>query len=274
MRSYLLRSMSVVALGVLVCSAGMAQTDQKKTGPPAAPADANDVVGVWTLSGGGAGGGANDHISPWVDKENPTFTPYGKQLMDSHKPSRGPRTVDPKLENDPQAGANPPGLYRSLAYGVYGFEFIKLPDSVFQVMEWYNHWRRIWTDGRKAPEWDTIGPYWYGYAVGTFKGDEFEVQTESLDNRAWLDDWGTPFSEAAKFVEHWHRADHDNLAVKLTINDPMAYTQTWTTRDMKYKFQKKGTPHGELVEAAFAPLDEETFIDNLRDAGAAKSNKK
>ena len=30
--------------------------------------------------------------------------------------------------------------------------FVQLPDEVLQVFEWTNHWRQIWTDGRKIPE--------------------------------------------------------------------------------------------------------------------------
>jgi hypothetical protein len=273
MKSFLIRSVGLVALVVFVWSAAMAQTEQKKSAASGAPPAADDLTGVWVLKGGGGGAAANDHISSWVDKDNPTLTPLGAQLMASHKPSRGPRTVVPALENDPQAGGNPPGLVRTLGYGEYGMKFIKLPDSMFQVFEWYNHWRQIWTDGRKSPDWDSIGPYWYGYSVGNFKGDEFEVQTESLDNRAWLDDWGTPFSEAMKLVEHWRRVDHDTLALKFTINDPMVYTQSWTTKEIRYKYQSKGSQRGELVEAAFAPIDEQEFIENLRDGGAGKNKK-
>ena len=269
MRSYLVRSITVMTLVVLVWSAAMAQTDQKKSAAGPAPA-ADDLSGVWLLNGGG-GANAQGHLSAWVETTNPTLTPEGTKLMDSHKPSRGPRTVVPALQNDPQSGGNPPGLVWTFIYGVYGMEYFKLPDSMFQVFEWYNHWRRIWTDGRKSPDWDTIGPFWYGYSVGNYKGSEFEVQTESLDNRAWLDDWGTPFSEAMKIVEHWRRIDHDTLALRLDIKDPMAYTQSWTTREIKYKLQPRGTPHGELIEAAFPPLDELQFNDSVRDPGADAS---
>jgi hypothetical protein len=265
MTTCLVRSVNAVMLVVLVCSMAMAQTGQKKSTTSSAPHDPHDLTGVWLQKGGG--GGANNHLSPWVEKSDPPLTPQGVQLMATHKPSEGPRTVMPALQNDPQSGGNPPGLIRTLIYG-RPFEIAKLDDSIVMMFEWYHVWRQIWTDGRKVPSWDTVGPYWYGYSVGNFKGDEFEIQTVGMDNRAWMDNWGTPFSEAINLVEHWRRVDHDTLTVKLTINDPMIYAQPWTTKEVTYKYQPKGSPDGELFEVIFAPIDEKVFNDNVRDPGA------
>src|ERR1700722_7584787 len=122
MRSYLVRGVTAMILVVLVWSAAMAQTDQKKSTTSGTPPAADDLVGVWYLNGGGGGANAQGHLSAWVDKTNPTLTPEGQKAMDSHKPSRGPRTVMPAFQNDPQSTANPPGLMRTFIYGVYGME--------------------------------------------------------------------------------------------------------------------------------------------------------
>jgi hypothetical protein len=270
MRSYWVRGITVMTLVVLVWSAATAQTTQKKSTTSGAAPAADDLTGVWLQKGGG--GGAQNHMSPWVDAADPKLTPQGAQLMASHKPSEGPRTVMPALQNDPQSGGNPPGLIRTLIYG-RPFMVTKMDDSMIMMFEWYHLWRQVWTDGRKLPAWDTVGPYWYGYSVGSSKGDEFQIQTVGMDNRAWMDNWGTAFSEAINLVEHWKRVDHDTLKLKLTINDPMIYSEPWTTREITYKYQPKGTPNGELYEVIFAPIDEQTFNNNVRDPGAYGAKK-
>ena len=272
MKSYLVRGVTALLLVVVVGALAIAQTDQKKTTSAAPTAAKDDLTGVWLQRNGGGGLNQQGKMSPWVETTNPALTPDGTKLMAEHKPSEGPRTVMPALQNDPQSGGNPPGLIRTLIYG-RPFQITRLEDSVVMLFEWYHVWRQIWTDGRKLPAWDTIGPYWYGYSVGTYKGDEFQIQTTGMDNRAWMDNWGTAFSESINLVEHWRRVDPDTLTLKLTVNDPATYTQPWTTREITYKYQHKGTPNGELFEVIFAPIDEKIFNDNVRDAGAYGNNK-
>jgi hypothetical protein len=227
--------------------------------------DPGDLTGVWSLAGGGGGGGnQTPHLTSWSNTD-PTLTAEGKRIMATHKPSEGPRIEpEPSLENDPELTGNPEGLIRSLGYGVYGHEFIKLPDSMFHVIEWYHQWRRIWTDGRKMLDSNIYGPYWYGYSVGKYTPQGLEVETSLLDGRAWLDAWGTPMSDQMQMQEHWRRVDQDALALTVTFNDPVIFTQTWTSKELRYR------PHAGLVleEAILGPIDEQAFSQNIRLAGA------
>jgi hypothetical protein len=68
----------------------------------------------------------------------------------------------------------------------------------------------------------------------------------------------------------WRRIDHDNMRLSITLDDPKIYTKPWTSKEINYQFQPKGTPHGELVETIFAPIDEQTFNQNVRDKGEPK----
>jgi hypothetical protein len=68
----------------------------------------------------------------------------------------------------------------------------------------------------------------------------------------------------------WRRIDHDNMRLSITLDDPKIYTKPWTSKEINCQFQPTGTPHGELVEAIFAPIDEQTFNQNVRDKGEPK----
>src|SRR5204862_2265980 len=131
-------------------------------------------------SPGNGGGRGTDAVSRWTS-ELPHMTAEGLAKMKANQPALGPRAIVPAKANDPLGDANPPGLLRTLVYGLDRIMFVHLPDEELQVFEWRHHWRQIWTDGRKIPE--NTGPFWYGYSVGRGEGDTSSDQTGGLDSR-------------------------------------------------------------------------------------------
>jgi hypothetical protein len=103
--------------------------------------------------------------------------------------------------------------------------------------------------------------------VGKWEGETLVVHTLALDERAWLDEWGIPFSSEAKFEERWRRTAPDKLELTLKITDPVYYTRPWTSDAKVYSLQ----PKGELIEMIFAPIDEKEFNDRVRDPAAGKN---
>jgi hypothetical protein len=225
---------------------------------PATPAAANqakpDARGMMS------DGGANTEWGP-----SSPLTPKGLAAVNGNKSGKGPRQVPPAFANDLLGDANPPGLLRALVYG-RPFQMIVLPEKVVQLFEWTRVWREINTDGRPLPE--DIGPFWYGYSVGKWEGDTLVVNTNNLDARAWMDQWGSPFSESLKLQERWRRTSKDNLELVMTIDDPVMYTQPWTTTKRNFRFQTKDMPDGEMLEVIFAPVDEKSFNERIRNPAA------
>lgn len=178
------------------------------------------------------------------------YTPDGLARYNANKPGKGPRQIPPANGNDPLGESNPPGLYRTLVYN-RPFEFIQTKEKVTQLFEWAKIWRNIWTDGRPVPEDVPAGPYWYGYSVGKWDGDTLVVTTLGLDDRAWMDEWGTPFSSEARFTERWKKTGPDRIELTITVSDPTTFTKPWTSAPIAFSRQKE-----EVLEMIFAPIDE------------------
>jgi len=227
----------------------------------AASAQTANLSGVW-LGAGQQGG----KFTQWL-KADPPFTPDGLARFNANKPGKGPRQAPPAFGNDPLGDANPPGLLRTLVY-FRPIDIIQLPDRIVQLFEFAHFWRTIWTDGRAVPE--DAGPYWYGYSVGKWEGDTLVVQTVGLDSRAWMDEWGTPFSEDAKITERWRKADANTVQMTITVNDPRTFTKPWTSDVRTLKLQPKGSANGELLEVIFAPIDEKEFNERVRDPAGGR----
>ena len=226
-----------------------------------------DLSGVWLR-----GSRSTDYPqSQWSPAELP-FTTAGRAQFDANVPGKGPRQTMPAFGNDPLGDANPPGLYRTLVYG-RPWEFIQLEDKVVQIFEWGKHWRTIWTDGRDVPDQIVAGPYWYGYSVGEWDGDTLVVTTVGLDGRAWLDEWGAPFTDFATIDERWRRIDDSRVELTITVDDPELYDEPWTSDVKLFNFQTKDSLNGELMEQIFAPIDEMEFNRRIRDVAASGSQR-
>ena len=228
-----------------------------------------DFSGMWSRSGGAGAaagrGAANQPFQTQWGGETPSYTPEGLARFNANKPGKGPRQIPPALGNDPMGGANPPGLYRTLIYN-RPFEIVQTPQKLVQLFEWAKIWRTIWTDGRPVPEDIAAGPYWYGYSVAKWDGDTLVVDTLSLDDRAWMDEWGTSFSSEARFTERWKKTSADRLELTVTVNDPATFTKPWTSAPITFARQTGE----EVLEMIFAPMDEIEFNKRIRDPAAGK----
>jgi len=109
--------------------------------------------------------------------------------------------------------------------------------------------RHIYLDGRQLPPQGEPQPFWYGYSVGRWDGNDLVVETNNLrgaedgPSDGWLDVNGSPYSRDAKFTERFRRLSYGQLQVDLTVDDPKSYTKPWTVRvDFRIR------PEEELIE--------------------------
>jgi hypothetical protein len=128
-------------------------------------------------------------------------------------------------KDDPHIRCFPDNFLR--AYGMpHLLKFIHTPSLLVVLNEWNAGYRQVFTDARPLPEDPT--PSWQGYSSGKWSGDTLTIDTIGIRNGTWIDWNGSELSEAAKVREELRRPDFGHLVVQVTVDDPKAYTKTWT----------------------------------------------
>lgn len=236
---------------------------------PAFAADTKPSLdGVWVRPGTGRNADGSQGSSRPIPKTQNTswtkeplsFTPEGQKAFDANKPIAGPRQVKSALSNDPRDHANPVGLYRMIATSGNGrpFEIHQHDGKIYMLFSYGRNWRIIYTDGRPVEE-HPIGPFWFGSSFGKWEGDTLVVTTLDLDDRQWLDGWGTPISMDARVTERWRRVGN-NLEFSFTVDDPTYYTKPWHSDKQVFALQGKEV---QPVEMITAPADIQEYNSTL-----------
>jgi hypothetical protein len=94
------------------------------------------------------------------------------------------------------------------------------------VYEAFSLWRQVFLDGREADP--DANPTWMGYSTGRWEGDTLVVETRGFNGKAWLDQLGRPSTDALHVTEHFNRKDFGHMELRITIDDPKAYSKPWT----------------------------------------------
>ena len=115
-------------------------------------------------------------------------------------------------------------------------KIVQMPKQTLIMYEANYGLRTIYTDGRTLPKQGEPQPFWYGYSVGRWEGDTFVVETNNLRGAedgpfdGWLDVWGSPYSQQAKFTERYRRPMFGKLEIDITVEDAKSYTKPFTVR--------------------------------------------
>jgi len=129
-----------------------------------------------------------------------------------------------------------------IAYGFVPMEFIVTPETTYVLVNWVEHTRRIYTDGR---EWPTeIEPTLTGYSIGKWidedgdgRYDVLEVETRGFKGPRHYDASGLPLhrDNQSVFKERisLDKTNKNLLHNEITVYDH-ALTRPWTiTRDLR-----------------------------------------
>ena len=258
-----------------------------------APAPRRNLSGIWDATGdatvGAAPGiqntGAHEYPAVLPGNNNPPggepderniprhlpYTPLGEATLKAHRPTgMSVRSVAAVLGNDPLNICDPPGFPRMELYEFKIIEIAQAADQVILLNQMFRTWRTIWTDGRELPK--NPEPRWNGYSVGKWVDDyTFVVETIGVDERTWLDNAGRPHSSELKVEERFHRIDHDNMEITLTIDDPKMYTQPWLALN---KFPLRLQPRGfDIREMYCSPSDIAEYNKEIGDPVIAAPDK-
>ncbi len=229
--SVLLAILLVNSLAILSQTAGVSAATRNET------ADSpNDLAGVW------AGNVTADNVASMLPWAQAKFDANTAELK------RGrPITTDPIFRCEPG------GMPRAYQMQIHPFEIVQIPGRILLFYEAAHNWRTIWMDGRELSRGADASP-WMGYSVGHWEGETLVVNTIGFNDKTWLDRDGHPHSADLHVVERVHRVDHDTLQLEVTINDPKAYTRSWTMRGT-YKLQ----PTWEIGEDFCIPEEQLNF---------------
>ncbi|MBZ5634553.1 MAG: hypothetical protein LAO55_15625 [Acidobacteriia bacterium] len=121
------------------------------------------------------------------------------------------------------------------------WKLVQFPGQVVILYEAFTQFRQIFTDGRKLPE--DPNPSWLGYSVGRWDGDTLVVESNGFNGKIWLDQLGHPSTEQMRVTERFRRKDFGHMEIKVTVDDPAAYTMPWNVT-----YESTLMADGELLE--------------------------
>lgn len=163
------------------------------------------------------------------------YTPLASMLRDE-------RMAD-NQKNNPDALCLPMGLTQ-LHLHPQPRKIVQTPGLILIMYEGNEGLRQIFTDGRPLPVLDdNLQPWWYGYSVGRWEGDELVVETVGFRDDVWLDVQGSPLTSSGRMTERFRRPNYGTLQIDVTIEDPAAYKRPFTVRVNQRLF-----PDAELIE--------------------------
>ena len=169
-----------------------------------------DLSGVWLVKNGSfylAGDLKPEEMQPWA-------AALYKQRDDNFR-----RDTD-------GISCLPPGPKAGIGVGNLPMKIVQTANLVVVLYEYQTLFRQFFIDGRALPE--DPNPTWMGYSVARWDGDTLVVTTAGYNDRTSLDLAGHPHTEALRMTERYHRRDVGHLEVQVTLDDPKAYTRSWT----------------------------------------------
>jgi len=128
-------------------------------------------------------------------------------------------------KDDPHVRCFNDGFIRAYAMP-HLLKFVQTPRLMVVLNEWNAGYRQIFLDGRDLPA--DPNPSWMGYSSATWRGDTLVVDTNGFRDDTWIDWQGSVINEGARVREEFTRPDFGHMEIRLTVEDPSAYTAPFT----------------------------------------------
>ena len=124
---------------------------------------------------------------------------------------------------------------------ILNFKMVQAPGEIVVLHGNGDPARQIYIDGRNLPA--NPEPSWMGTSAGHWQDDTLVVETTGFQERAWLDGFGHPRSEAMRVTERFHRRDFGHVDLEMTFDDAKYYT-----RPFGFKTTLTLIPDGDVLE--------------------------
>ena len=153
--------------------------------------------------------------------------------------------------DDPHIRCLPDNFLR--AYGLpHMLKYIHTDGLWVTLNEMNAGYRQVFTDARALP--DDPNPSWQGYSSAKWEGDTLVVDTIGVRDDTWIDWNGSVLTEAAKVREEITRPDYGHIEIRVTVDDPKAYTKPW-----KVTLKQRVVVNAELIDEIC--LENEQFVE-------------
>jgi hypothetical protein len=197
-----------------------------------------DLSGIWAIS---ATGRSWDPADPaGLKPEQLPMTPWAREKWNAARPPFGAKETFDNPNDPVERYCDPPGLTRLYNFP-WQFTIDQTPTNVHLLFEYFRVWRTVAMDRPHPKDPD---PTWLGDSVGHYEGDTLVIDTIGFNDKSWLDQVGHPHSDALHTVERLRRLGPDALQLELTIDDPKAYTKSFTSKRV---FKASTVPLGETM---------------------------
>jgi hypothetical protein len=231
------------------------------------PAPKRDLKGTW------AGPGSSPAVARGKGPERPSLTPMAQELLSKAKPIG---KYSPAGTNDPHARyCDPVGFPQNVYNEGCGLSIATMPDRIIMLLQYMDLWREVWTDGRPLPtkvggtDKDSLDPTYNGYSVGHWEDDyTLVVDTTGIDDRTWVTAAGYPHTVEAHVQERYHRADHNDLQLSVTIDDPKMYTKPWNLGTYNYRW----IPNQKFDDFSCIPSQVIKYLTDMGDPAGSDPN--
>jgi hypothetical protein len=185
-----------------------------------------------------------------ADLDNPILQPWARDVVRK----RNALVLAGKPANPPHASCWPVGvpgfLLRPMTQAMY---FVQGPKEVLMILSSKVEVRHIRLTDKHS---DNVKTSWYGESIGRYDGDALVVDTIGLDDRTWVDGFGTPHTKQLHVIERLHLIEDGKvLEADVHVEDPGAFTMPWDAiqRFRQYEAAVRKIPIERLAQLASAP---------------------
>jgi len=184
---------------------------------PQRPDRKPDLTGIWQPSG-----------TKYLNNLAADFKPGELPIQPWAEAITKERSTGAHSAEESDAKCLPPGVPKVSATP-NPFKIIQEPNLVVILYEAFGLYRQIFMDGRELQR--DPNPSWLGYSVGRWEGDALVVDTTGFNGKTWLDKIGHPVTESLHVTERFRRRDYGHMEIQTTIDDPKAFTKSWTVTE-------------------------------------------
>jgi hypothetical protein len=195
-----------------------------------------------------------------ADLDNPILRPWVKDALKRVND----RVLSGKDAFPPQVRCWPLGVPGFVLYPAQPVYIVQTPKEVLMTWQADHMVRRIFLTDKHS---ENVKPSWFGESIGHYEsGDTLVVDTIGITTKAFVDNYRTPHTDQLHVVERFKLApDAQSIEVTVTVNDPGAFTTSWSAMQRYRRVDNGPMIEATCVEGNFnyynfdlEPLPEET----------------